>query len=94
MVLYKFKINYGWFLNLFKVYVENVINLYIEIYKIVWNKNLFEVVFSVNVVSGIDYELLMRNYNLFVFYCFFVDFNNFVYYFLYSVFEKFVFSEE
>lgn len=81
-------------MNLFKVYVENVINLYIEIYKIVWNENLLEVIFSVNVVSGIDYELLMRNYNLIVFYCFFVDFNYFVYYFLYSEFEKFVFSEE
>lgn len=81
-------------MNLFKVYVENVINLYIEIYKIVWNENLLEVVFSVNVVSGIDYELLMRNYNLIIFYCFFVDFNYFVYYFLYSEFEKFVFSEE
>lgn len=81
-------------MNLFKVYVENVINLYIDVYKKVWGENLLEVVFSVNVVSGIDYELLMKNYNLIVFYCFFVDFNYFVYYFLYSVFEKFVFSEE
>lgn len=91
---HKFKINYGWFLNPSKVYAENVINSYIETYKTAWNENPPEVTFSVNVVSGIDYESSMRNHNLIAFYRSFADPNHFAYYPPYSEFEKFVFSEE